>query len=659
MSYGVPSTTLQTLAAGISINGLGDSITAQPVFQPNMAPPATFPAWAANTGYAAGQCVANGGYSFYCSTAGTSAASGTGPAPSTSAVTDGSATWTWLSAWSNKDGFLGWAEAFSLGALHFDQTQGYAGPPNTLKRILVANGGSGYTNPAISLNQGASATATVSGGVITAVTLTNPGHGGSSFAATVTDSTGTGAALSLIQDGSGTFGSYGSTTADMVARLPDCLASAVNIFTVMGGRNDVASGVSFGTITANLRTIYETLINAGRCVVAIPVLPSTAFGSTGSALAARVNRWIRAYVRQLSWANPLAYTRIALADCSKFMTDGTVLTSAWPTGGTGGTTASVTIDGTHPNTRGRMYIGAAVWQAAQKFVGPVPLGTGRPFTGYDGYDPALNPGGNLLEALSWTASTAYVVGQLRVLGVNVYRCTTAGTSGTTAPAGTQSTMTDGTVTWAYVRPAGMSVFAGGTAGTLTASTGITYSGSLASGWTLLRGGSASGTVTAGVETPWSDGTAGQRQSLVFSLNSGTTSEIWYLRGMYATYNASGVLPAELGSTQVYAEAEVEVSGTANLSSLCLMLFDNTVGWYGYAGGTSTGTGWRVPSATDVAPVPNNGRVLLRTTRCVLPTNLSVLNLQLSIGFDASGTAAGSAAATVKVNYVGVFRALTA
>ena len=87
MSYLVPANPV----AGVSINGLGDSITAQAVFQPNMAPPATFPAWAASNGYAVGQCVANGGYGFYCSTAGTSAASGSGPAPSTTTITDGTA----------------------------------------------------------------------------------------------------------------------------------------------------------------------------------------------------------------------------------------------------------------------------------------------------------------------------------------------------------------------------------------------------------------------------------------------------------------------------------------------------------------------------------------------------------------------------------------
>ena len=91
----------------------------------------------------------------------------------------------------------------------------------------------------------------------------------------------------------------------------------------------------------------------------------------------------------------------------------------------------------------------------------------------------------------------------------------------------------------------------------------------------------------------------------------------------------------------------------------LSLNDNTVGWYNVAGGTLTGTGWRMPAGTDVLPIPNTGRMLLRTTRCVLPASLVNLNLMIYVHFDASGTTAGSASATVKVNYVRAFRALTA
>jgi hypothetical protein len=50
---------------------------------------------------------------------------------------------------------------------------------------------------------------------------------------------------------------------------------------------------------------------------------------------------------------------------------------------------------------------------------------------------------------NWIASQAAVLGQYCYANGNTYRCTTAGTSGTTAPSGT-TTFTDGTVTWTYV-----------------------------------------------------------------------------------------------------------------------------------------------------------------------------------------------------------------
>ena len=436
MSILMSADAMRLVSAGASINGIGDSISAQSLFNPSNTPPATFAAWAPSTAYATGACVSNGGLGFYCSTAGTSASSG-GPTSSSSSITDGSVTWQQIPAVTNKEGFLGWAEAMSQGLLHFDQTAGYGGPQFTLRKVLVINGGSNYSaNPTITLNGGALATATVVGGAITAVTLTNPGFYQGGFSASVSDASGSGAVLSVVQDGSGTFAVYGCKTADMVARLPDALASNVSIFTVHGGRNDIAGQAVtaanmaslFASMTASLQKIYETLMNAQRCVIAVPILPCSTFDGMQSALAMRVNRWIRSYVRQLAWANPLAYTRIALADATKALVDGTALALFAPVGGAGGTAAAVMTDGTHPSTRGRAYIGAVVWQAAQKFVGPPPLSASRVYSAADGFDAALNPGGNLLEALPWASTTAYAVGQQRARGGNVYRCTAAGTS---------------------------------------------------------------------------------------------------------------------------------------------------------------------------------------------------------------------------------------
>ncbi|MBP2644069.1 MAG: hypothetical protein H6Q67_1956 [Firmicutes bacterium] len=54
----------------------------------------------------------------------------------------------------------------------------------------------------------------------------------------------------------------------------------------------------------------------------------------------------------------------------------------------------------------------------------------------------------------WVASTAYAANDVAYYGKNVYTCTTAGTSGTTAPTATSGTATDGTVTWTWKQSLG-------------------------------------------------------------------------------------------------------------------------------------------------------------------------------------------------------------
>lgn len=63
------------------------------------------------------------------------------------------------------------------------------------------------------------------------------------------------------------------------------------------------------------------------------------------------------------------------------------------------------------------------------------------------YDDASN------GALRWTATTAYAVGNKRnTSSGGVWKCSTAGTSGTVEPSGTGPTFTDGTVVWTYQNP---------------------------------------------------------------------------------------------------------------------------------------------------------------------------------------------------------------
>ena len=50
----------------------------------------------------------------------------------------------------------------------------------------------------------------------------------------------------------------------------------------------------------------------------------------------------------------------------------------------------------------------------------------------------------------WSGGTPYAINDVRYSGTNVYQCTVAGTSGTTAPTHTTGTEIDGTTTWKYI-----------------------------------------------------------------------------------------------------------------------------------------------------------------------------------------------------------------
>lgn len=652
---------LVNTSSGMTITGLGDSITAQSSCQIGNTPDSRFPAWLPNTTYSLNQTVQAGGAPFRCTQAGVSASSGTGPSGIGSSIADGTVTWASYAPQSSKmgsGGFLGWAEALSLGALNYDMSLGYSGLIYGLKKVIVINGGSGYSaNPTLTFaaNSGSAATATVVNGVITAVTVTNAGYS-STPSITVTDSTGSGAVLSAVSDGAGNFGVAGCQTRDMVARLPDVVASRAQIVTVLGGTNDTVAGTAATVTIANLQTIYETLMDAGKCVIAMPIHPRSGLTLTQSIARMRINRWIRAYCRGAQWANPNGYTNIALADCEGLLVDGSVLTISQPVGGSAGGLAAVTNDGIHIGTLGAAFVGSVVWQAAQKFTGPPLLQSPRPYSAFDGSDINLNPGGNCFEALPWQANTAYVMGQSCSNNGNVYACTVGGTSASSGgPSGTAGgSITDGTATWGYAQhPVGLSVLASGTAGVNTAASGVTYNGSLASGLTLSRtDGSATTTVTESIESPWSDGHVGQRQVLQFSLSGGASLERFKLAilNSYPAYFC-GVTAADIANgTQFFLEAEVEINSQTNLTGLYLSGPVIATGT-NLAGPTTTPSAPSLPQPSGLITIPNNGRLMLRTMPIVIPTATSSLQASLFFCFNALT----SASATIKINSLAMRR----
>ena len=92
-------------------------------------------------------------------------------------------------------------------------------------------------------------------------------------------------------------GVIGDKTADMLARLPNVVASDADAVTVMGGTNDILGSVSLATIQANLSTMYETIVAAGKIVLAMEVLPASQYGSAQLLKLAQLNAWIGEYAR--------------------------------------------------------------------------------------------------------------------------------------------------------------------------------------------------------------------------------------------------------------------------------------------------------------------------------------------------------------------------
>lgn len=647
------------LKSPLIISGIGDSQTAEGSYQPADLALTFVPQWLALTAYVVGNIIKNNGFPYRCTTAGTSAASG-GPTGVTGSISDGSVVWAYSAPaqLKNNVSHIAWMERFSLGRLSYDLSQGYAGIVNGLVKVFVITAGTGYAvNDLVSWGGGSTSVVSAidgSGG-ITAVTVTNPGQMTIPASASITTAGGSGAVLSATGVAAGNFAMTGSKTADMVARLPDAVASNVDVFSVLGGTNDAVANLTSATIIANLRTIYETLIRASKVVIAYPILPRTNITTLQLATIFNVNRWIRAYCHGEAWANTNGYKLIALADPCRYWLDQST-TAYSPIGGSGGTAGAMTTDGLHPSPRGAQYMALVGIEALKNLGVDFPPSSQIEYSIFDGLSPTYNPGGNLFEGVPWQASKAYALGDLVANDstLRVYRNVQAGTSaGSGGPTGTGSNITDNTAKWTYIRASGMSNFSSGTAGTLTAGTGITYVGNLATGYVLARTGTSTATVTCTIENPWSDGQVGQRQVISWSLGSGTSSDSWLLNVLNTAYANLGIQSGDLGVAKFYVEMEIELTGLANFNGIIVNgPFDfNSAGGSSADGAATSGVGnHQMASSGEMLPYPNGGKILYRSHPMLLTTNLVSLGLWITFMFDASG-AANSATCTAKINHI--------
>jgi lysophospholipase L1-like esterase len=131
-------------------------------------------------------------------------------------------------------------------------------------------------------------------------------------------------------------GVVGNTTDQLIARIQNVINEAPKVVVILIGTNDIgASGKTAAYVTANLRTIINTLKAAGIAVVLCTILPRLAAGWTQASTDAAnaVNTWIK------------AQPDVTVADTASVITNPAVQLNA---------------DGTHPNGLGAQPMGRLV-----------------------------------------------------------------------------------------------------------------------------------------------------------------------------------------------------------------------------------------------------------------------------------------------------------
>jgi hypothetical protein len=201
-----------------------------------------------------------------------------------------------------------------------------------------------------------------------------------------------------------------------------------------------------------------------------------------------------------------------------------------------------------------------------------------------------------------------------------------------------------------------------TGGTLTAASGVAYTGTIGTDFTLSRAtGSATGTMVVSYETLRTDGLSGKRLVLTATLGSGTTTERWFLQLGGGGLSGMGIGASDLGTTKWFWEVDVDIASATCLNHLVAYVSiqngSNTIGTH--SGGASVfDAGSRLIQPTnDVFAWPTIGnKILLRTPTFTMPANATGIAPYLRFGWDASG-GAGTATGVIKVNNMSFRRVL--
>ena len=266
----------------------------------------------------------------------------------------------------------------------------------------------------------------------------------------------------------------GRVSAQVLADLKkDCLDFRTRWVECMIGLNDYSTGIAAATTIANLQSIYSQCLANGSRVIAFTVTPQTTMTAGGNGNLMAVNKWIRDFCE--------ATPGMVLIDAHSVLLD--------PTSADGVARAGLTYDTTHPDSDGAWWIGKLMADTLRPFVKPEPRPiwgnqtltnnaltngkctgtTGTTGAGVTGsvatsWTVGSRSSANVTAtarkqqgvAKQWVASTAYAVGDVAIPPIETgfyYVCTTAGTSGASAPTfGTTrwGTTADNTVTWTAI-----------------------------------------------------------------------------------------------------------------------------------------------------------------------------------------------------------------
>lgn len=178
-------------------------------------------------------------------------------------------------------------------------------------------------------------------------------------------------------------GVSGDTTTGILARLDsDVLARNPDIVFVWAGTNDIALGATYATITSNLASIYQKILDRGAIVAVLPIAPRNASGSDWSTSAQRrmhlaVNHWIEQKARTTQG--------MIYIDPYPYVVD--------PASANGDSRSGFSVDGVHCSPTGGYYMGEA---AVKVFSGLIRPMSHVAVSQYDAYDATNFPNGNML-----------------------------------------------------------------------------------------------------------------------------------------------------------------------------------------------------------------------------------------------------------------------